>query len=253
VSGLEQRIADLRGRIERAAARAGRTADDVRLLAISKTFPAATLIEAAAAGLTCFGENRVQEAAQKIPAVNSARAERIEWHLVGQLQRNKARRAAELFDVVQSVDRLPLAQQLDRCARECNRTLRVLVQVDVDAEPQKGGAAPQELPALLEALAGLTHLDVEGLMAIPAQLADPEAQRPAFARLRELLERMQQAAPQGAQLRELSMGMSADFEVAIEEGSTCVRIGSALFGARPSADPDPTSAERDPSRGGEPA
>jgi PLP dependent protein len=232
VSDLDQRIALLRGRIERAAGRAGRSADDVRLLGVSKTFPTARVIEAAAAGLHCFGENRVQEAAQKIPAVNAARAERIEWHLVGALQRNKARRAAELFDVVQSVDRLALAEQLDRCAREHNRTLRVLVQVDIDAEPQKGGVAPAELPALLDALAGLTHLDVEGLMAIPAVHADPEAQRPAFARLRELLEAAQRSAPQGAQLRELSMGMSADFEVAIEEGSTCVRIGTALFGAR---------------------
>jgi len=233
VSDLEQRIADVRGRIECAAARAGRAADDVRLLAVSKTFSAADVIGAAAAGLRCFGENRVQEAAQKIPAVNAARAERIEWHLIGQLQRNKARRAAELFDVVQSVDRLALAQQLDRCARECTRTLRVLVQVDVDAEPQKGGVDPQELPALLVALAELTHLDVEGLMAIPAAHPDPEAQRPAFARLRDLLEAQQRQAPQGAQLRELSMGMSGDFEIAIEEGATCVRVGSALFGARP--------------------
>jgi pyridoxal phosphate enzyme (YggS family) len=227
-----ERLAALRERIARAAQRAGRAPDDVTLVGASKRVPRERILVAVEAGLSHLGENYVQEASEKIAWVAQRATRPPTWHLIGRLQRNKARAALELFDTVESVDRASLARELARRAEAAGRVLPVLLQVNVSDEPQKAGVAPAELPALLEACAGLGGLRVEGLMAIPAPEPDPERSRPAFAQLRELRDRLR-SAPGGKHLRELSMGMSADFEVAVEEGATRVRVGTALFGPRP--------------------
>jgi pyridoxal phosphate enzyme (YggS family) len=201
----------------------------VTLLAVSKTVPPERLVEAIAAGQLLFAENRVQEAEPKIARVPGAT-----WHLVGHLQSNKARRALELFEVIGSVDSLELAQRLDRLAGELGRErVSVYVQVNVDADPAKEGFAPERLETDLPALAGLPHLELLGLMTVGQLVPDPEQARPTFVRLRELSGRLRLAEPRlGAGL---SMGMSDDFEVAVEEGATLVRVGRALFGERPPA------------------
>ena len=232
---LAQRIAWVRERIERAAERAGRDPAGVALVGVSKRKPAEAIVAAVAAGLGHLGENYVQEAVAKLPAVRSALEARglpmPRWHFIGQLQRNKARDAVAHFDCIESVDRARLARALDTRARAESARLSVLLQVDLSGEVGKGGAAPERLAELLSACAELDHLSVDGLMAIPAPGPDPEDRRPAFARLRELRDRLA-AGPGGASLRELSMGMSADFEVAVEEGATLVRVGTAIFGPR---------------------
>ncbi len=230
------RVERVRARVAAAAARAGRDPAEIRIVAVSKTFPARAVLEVAAAGLCEFGESRVQEAEAKIPEVERAAPQALTWHLVGRLQRNKARRAAELFAVVHSVDRPELADALARAAERRTAPLRVLLQIDLDAEPQKGGVRPEEAHGLLAHVEKLPSLDAIGLMLIPREVDDPERSRPSFARLRGLLERLKLAAARPERLRELSMGMSADFEVAIEEGATQVRVGTALFGARPLSD-----------------
>jgi pyridoxal phosphate enzyme (YggS family) len=227
-------LAALRERIEAAAARAGRRASDVTLIGVAKKQSAEAVALAVAAGLHDVAENFAQEAREKIPALNDALAARglprPRWHFVGQLQRNKARLVAPLFDCVQTVDRLELARELSRRAHAEGRALDVLLQANVDAEPQKGGAEPSELPALFQATRVLPALRVCGLMAIPAPRED---MRPAFARLRTLRDELARAS--GAALPVLSMGMSDDFEAAIAEGATWVRIGTALFGQRGAA------------------
>lgn len=229
------RLAALRARIARAAERAGRSSDEVALVGVAKLKSAALVVEAVAAGLRHVGENYVQESVAKIPEIKRELAERgldpPRWHFVGQLQRNKARHVAEHFDVVQTVDRLRLAEELDRRAGQAGRALDVLLQVNVSGEAQKGGVDPDALPELLAASAEWRHLRTIGLMAIPALAADAEMTRPAFARLRALRDALADCAPAAAP-RELSMGMSADFEVAIEEGATIIRVGTAVFGPR---------------------
>lgn len=232
MSDLSERLERVRARVDAAAREAGRDPRDVRVIAISKTFPVARLREALAAGQRALGENRVQEAAAKLAELSPEERALGEWHLVGQLQRNKARKAVELFDVIHSVDRPALAEALDRAAHDLDRRPRVLLQVDLDDEPQKGGVAPEEAGALLAHIEGLELLEPVGLMAIPRPGDDPEATRPAFARLRRLREQLNAARPPERQLRELSMGMSADFEAAIAEGATWVRVGTAIFGER---------------------
>jgi PLP dependent protein len=229
VSDLAARLAEIRGRVERAAQRAGRDPAGVKLLAVSKTQPAERVREAARLGLRAFGENRVQEAESKIEAL---RGEGLEWHLIGTLQRNKAKRAAALCDVIQSVDRSALVESLGREAAALGRTLRIFLQVNVDDEPQKGGCAPAELPTLARLCQAQPALELAGLMTIPRACADPEQVRPSFARLRELLDQLNRAREGSPPLRELSMGMSSDFEVAVQEGATWLRIGTALFGER---------------------
>ncbi len=226
---LRDRISRVRTRIESAACAADRSPESVRLIAISKTFGPDLVLEAAESGQRAFGENRVQEALEKISKTRRPGAPHLEWHLVGSLQRNKAARAIELFDVIHSVDRPELARALARAAERRERRPRVLIQVNVDEEPQKSGVAPRELAALAETVAALPSLKLAGLMALPRATSDPQAQRPAFARLRSLLEELKLVHPG---LCELSMGMSADFEVAIAEGATWVRVGTAIFGER---------------------
>lgn len=232
-SELRARLADVRARIARAAQRAGRSAAEVTLVGVSKRQPAEAVAALVAAGLAHCGESFVQEAREKIPRVASllgpgARAPR--WHFIGRLQSNKAKLAASLFDLVETVDRLELARALDAHAAAAGRTLEVLLQVNVSGEAQKGGAAPEALGGLARAVAALPHLRLTGLMTIP-RLGEPEQVRPAFARLRALRDALCREAGD-LTLPELSMGMSADFEVAIEEGATLVRVGTALFGAR---------------------
>jgi len=206
--------------VARACARAGRSPDHVLLIAVSKTMDVERVRLAIAAGVAALGENRVQEAKEKIEALGRP----VPWHLIGSLQTNKARDAARLFDWIHSVDRLELAQELSRRTHGAERTLNVLLQVNLGDEPQKGGVAPAELKRLNELVAALPNLKVRGLMAIPPATEQPEQARPFFRQLRELREQLG--------LEHCSMGMSADFEVAIEEGATMVRVGTAIFGPR---------------------
>lgn len=197
----------------------------VRIVAVTKTHGPEAVLAAVAAGLTDVGENRVQEAVQKQDALHDVR---VEWHLIGTLQRNKARHAAGRFALIHSVDRLDLAAELDRRLLDGARQ-SVLVQVNCSDEPQKGGVEPEGLPALLEAMAGLSRLEVRGLMTMSALTDDEAEQRRAFRRLRELRDAGVRA---GHALPELSMGMSGDFPVAVEEGATMIRLGTVLFGER---------------------
>jgi pyridoxal phosphate enzyme (YggS family) len=223
------RIAAVRERMARAAARAGRPPDEVVLVAISKTHPTEAVREAFASGLRLFGENRVQEAEPKIAALGDLRASGLRWHLVGHLQSNKARRAASLFDLVHSVDSGALGRRLAEAA-DPGRTVEVLVQVDLAGEATKHGVSEGDLLPALEALRGVPSLRVRGLMILPPYEEDAEKTRPFFRRLRELGEEARKRGLlEGA---ELSMGMSHDLEVAIEEGATMVRVGTAIFGER---------------------
>jgi PLP dependent protein len=216
----------VRDRVARAAERSGRRASDVLLIGVSKTVDAARIRQAIDAGVPALGENRVQEAKEKIAELGRP----VPWHLIGHLQTNKVRDALELFDVIHSLDRLDLAKELDKRARARARTVDVLVEVNVAAEASKGGVAPDGLGELLDAVAKMPSLKVRGLMAIPPEAKDPDDSRVWFRALRKLGERYS--------LSELSMGMSGDFEVAIEEGATMVRVGTAIFGPRP-ARPEP--------------
>lgn len=222
--GLAGRVGQVRDAIREHQARAGWT-HPVTIIAVTKTHPAEAVTAALAAGLTAVGENRVQEALAKQEALPGVPAE---WHLIGSLQRNKARQAVNRFALIHSVDSLALAQELDRRAAPGSRQ-RVLVQVNCSAEPQKGGVEPDQLPALLEAVARLERLDLQGLMTMAALTEDLAVQRQAFRLLRELRDAAQ---GQGHRLPELSMGMSGDYLVAVEEGATMVRLGTLLFGER---------------------
>jgi pyridoxal phosphate enzyme (YggS family) len=230
---IADRVAAVRERIARAAERAARPPGDIRLVAISKTHPPEAVREAFAAGVTDFGENRVQEAEPKIAATVDLRESGLRWHLVGHLQSNKARRAAALFEVVQSLDSLDLASRLARSGAEAGRPVRALVQVDLAGEETKFGLPEEELLPVLEALRGKEGLRIEGLMVLPPFFEEPERARPYFRRLRSLHDRAQAAGL--LEGRELSMGMSHDFEAAVEEGATIVRVGTAIFGERQSA------------------
>jgi pyridoxal phosphate enzyme (YggS family) len=222
---MQERLAAVRRRIEAAAARSGRPSSAVTLVAVSKTIPPATIREAVSAGVKILGENRVQEAREKIEALPGA----AEWHLIGHLQTNKAKLAVGLFDCIHSLDSVRLTQELGRHAEEAGRRLRCLVEVNLGEEAQKSGVDAAEVRPLLEAARQLPRLSVQGLMTIPPFLPDPESARPFFRRLRDLRDRLES---DGWTLPDLSMGMSHDFEVAIEEGATLVRIGTAIFGSR---------------------
>lgn len=218
---LRERIERVEARIRAAASRAGRRREQIALVAVTKTFPAEAITGAYALGLRDFGENYVQEFEAKGPpdALPGAR-----FHLIGHLQTNKSNRAAELFDAIQTVDSVRLARRLNDAPRRRAQPLEVLIEVRLSEESSKSGAEPEQVPALAAALAAFPNLRLTGLMTMPPWSDDPETSRPFFRRLREL------AA--GLGLRELSMGMSHDFEVAIEEGATMVRVGTALFGSR---------------------
>jgi pyridoxal phosphate enzyme (YggS family) len=228
------RAQNIRHRIEEAAKRAGRRPETVRLVVVSKYRTVDEIKEAVRAGVSDFGENRIQEADVKRHELDGLN---IVWHLVGHLQSNKVKRALQLFDWIHSVDRLNLACRLNRLAEENGKTQRILVQVDLAGEETKSGLPASELFDALEQMGRLQHLHVEGLMSLPPFLPEPEEVRPYFARLRELRDGALRRGGVAGPLAELSMGMSHDFEVAIEEGATMVRIGTALFGKRPSSQP----------------
>jgi len=220
---LSDNINWVRSRIEAACRRAGRDPSEIKLVAVTKTHPPEVIREAAAAGLTVFGENKVQEAESKIAQLGR---DGLEWHLIGHLQSNKARRAVQLFDVIQSLDSLELAERLERiCSEEGRASLPVFVQVDLAGETTKSGVAETDLPNLIEFVLGCKYLRLQGLMILPPFFDDAGSTRPYFSRLRAIRDRL---VPHG----DLSMGMSHDFEVAIEEGATIVRVGTAIFGER---------------------
>jgi PLP dependent protein len=249
---LAENLAQIRERIGLAASRASRRPEGITLVAVSKTHSARKIQELCQAGVRHFGENRVQERESKLAHLSGLDAT---WHMIGHLQKNKAARAAELFDSIDTVDSVALAEKLNRAREDFLREiqkdtvkkssqdserfaskdkLRVLIEVKLDPEPAKSGAEERELPRLVEAVSRMPHLDLRGLMAVPPYFDDPEETRPYFRRLRELRDAIR--AQMGAQLFPvLSMGMSSDFEIAIEEGATEVRIGTALFGEREGA------------------
>jgi len=225
---LKANLMAVRERMARAAERVRRSPDEILLVAVSKTVEVDRIREAIEAGVTALGENRVQEAKEKIKILGRP----VPWHLVGPLQTNKVKDALALFDLIHSVDRPSLVQELDRRARATGKRARVLVEVNLAHEPTKSGVAPDEFKSLMELLADCEGVEVLGLMAIPPAEADPEASRPWFRRLRDLRESAESWGLPGIKLHELSIGMSHDFEVAIEEGATMVRIGTAIFGPR---------------------
>jgi pyridoxal phosphate enzyme (YggS family) len=226
-SAIQASLDEVRGRIARAAGRAGRDPAEVVLVGVVKTVPVERIREAVSLGLADLGENRVQEAETHIAALGRSGAR---WHMIGHLQRNKAGRAVELFDRVQAVDSAALAEALSRRAVAAERTLPVLVEVNVSGEATKFGAAPEAVEGLLEQVAALPGLALDGLMTVGPPVASADEARAGFARLRALRERGERSL--GRRLPELSMGMSGDFEVAVEEGATLVRVGTALFGER---------------------
>jgi len=221
-----ERLAAVRARVAAACARAGRAPEEVRILPVGKTHGPEVIAEAVEAGVTCIGENRVQEARQKAPLCPSG----IEWHLIGHLQSNKVRPAVDLFCMMHAVDSLRLAQRIDAVCGEAGKTMPVCLQVNVSGEASKFGMPPEDVPGALESAGSLMNIDVVGLMTIPPFTPEPADARPFFRRLRELRDRS--AAETGVMLPELSMGMSRDFEVAVEEGATVIRPGTVLFGKR---------------------
>jgi len=227
---LSERLDEVRGRIKAAALRCHRAPDEIALVAVSKTHPAEIIREAIASGVTDLGENRVQEAESKIPEVGRHAAR---WHLIGHLQSNKARRAVELFDVIHSLDSVALAQRLDRMCVELNRPeLPVMIQIDLGREATKSGVDEAEVTQVVEALQQCERLRLTGLMTLPPYFDDSEEVRPFFRKLRELRDELSSRRAFGDLRGELSMGMTHDYEIAIEEGATIVRVGTAIFGAR---------------------
>jgi hypothetical protein len=224
---LAANLASLHQRIASACARAGREPASVALLAVTKTHPPETVAEAAKLGLTLFGENKVQEAKAKLPHCPG----HLRWHMIGHLQTNKCRDAVELFEMIQSVDSLHVAEELNKRAEQASKTMPILLEVNSAGEATKFGYSPEQLLSDLPAINALPRIEVHGLMTVPPWAPNPEKARPVFRQLRELRQRCEQVL--GAPLPHLSMGMSGDFEVAIEEGATIVRLGTALFGARP--------------------
>lgn len=229
---IASNVTAIRERVASAARRAGRNADDVVLMGVSKTFPAEAVREAYAAGIRVFGENRVQEFGEKSAALDHL--PHAEWHLIGHLQSNKAAKAAELFHAVDSVDSLRLAERLNAAAASLGKKLRVLIEINIGGEDAKTGLHPSspDLEGLLQAAPRLKHLEIQGLMTIPPFAENPEEARPYFRKLRDLRDTISARQFPAVGMPALSMGMSHDFEIAIEEGSTCVRVGTAIFGHR---------------------
>jgi len=225
---ITQNIASIRERIKRSALLAGRRPEEVRLVAVSKTMPADRIREAVAAGLRIFGENYIQEARDKASALSDLP---IEWHFIGHLQTNKAKYAVRQFTLIHSVDSERLIAEIDREAQKVGKIQDILIQVNIAGEDTKSGVEPDELYTLLETAAAHPRVRVVGLMTMPPYSEEPEVVRPVFRALKTLAERYAGVIP-GTDLRELSMGMSGDFEVAISEGATLVRIGTAIFGER---------------------
>ena len=225
---LRERLARVRERIAIAAERVGRNPADITLIAVSKTFEPVIVQQAVDAGALDLGENRVQEAAAKASVIHGS----IKWHLIGHLQSNKAKLAVTTFDVIHTVDSVALATRLDKLAAEASRSPSVLMQVDLGGEAAKSGALETEVPKIVEALDRCTNLRLRGLMTLPPFFDSPEDTRPYFRRLHHMLDEINLHRPESRKLNDLSMGMSNDFEIAVEEGATMVRVGTAIFGGR---------------------
>lgn len=229
MSDIGKNIEQVHARIQKAAREAGRDPGEIRLVAVTKTVEAERIREAAEAGLDCFGENYVQEARDKIKELADAS---VSWHLIGRLQSNKVKFTVGLFDLIHSVDSLKLAREIDRHAAKHELVQNILVQVNVGREAQKSGIDAEAAAALVRDAAGLEHVRVHGLMTMPPFFDAPEKVRPYFRQLAQLREQIAAQNIAGAEMRELSMGMTGDFEAAIAEGATLVRIGTAIFGER---------------------
>ena len=225
MSAIRENLFKVRERIERAAQKAGRDPSGINLVAVSKTVEVSRIKEAIEAGVLILGENYVQEAQKKIEAIGKP----VSWHFIGHLQSNKARYAVRLFDVVHSTDSIPLAEELDRRSEQEKRMIKVMIEVNLSKEATKFGTDEERVLNLAKRIQGLKHLFLEGLMTMPPYFDSPEMSRPYYRALRELKERM---IKEGVPMKELSMGMSNDFEIAIEEGATYVRVGTAIFGPR---------------------
>jgi len=225
LGSVRENLRRVREGIAEAALRSGRRPEEVKLIGATKGVPPERILEAVEAGLDTIGENYVQEAQRKYEVIG----DRVKWHMIGRLQSNKAKHAVRLFEVIHSLSSLKLAQELQKRAQKEGRRIRVLVQVNLSGEETKAGVSPEGLPELIRAAVGMPNLEVLGLMTMPPYSEDPEDSRPFFRRLRELRDRL---AEGGIILRELSMGMSNDYKVAVEEGATMVRIGTAIFGPR---------------------
>jgi len=236
LSHISANLLNVRARLDVAAAAVGRSPSDVRLIAVSKTFPIESVRAAAAAGQMAFGENRVQEGLDKIAA---SRDLALEWHLIGHLQTNKARKAAAAFAWIHSIDSLELLRKVDAGAADAGTRPKVLLQVDLAHEETKFGVDEAALVDLAQAAVAAKAVDFQGLMTVPPIAENPEEARPWFRRLRDLRDRLASSGIDPAHLRELSMGMSHDFEIAIAEGATMVRVGTAIFGRRPPVSPAP--------------
>lgn len=228
MGGIRENITAVKERIAEAASRSGGNPEGITLVAVTKAVETHRIREGIAAGLTVFGENRVQEAAGKVLEIGHG----VRWHMIGHLQTNKVKRAVELFDLIQSVDSLHLAREIERRASAIGRRIPVLLQVDLAGEETKFGFTPEELLRDLEEVAGCSHIEVSGLMTIPPLSPDPEESRPYFRQLAQLRETIVARCLGDVYMDILSMGMSQDYEVAVEEGATMVRIGTALFGVR---------------------
>ncbi len=223
IEGVRKRMVD-------ACERSARDISQVCLIGVTKTVSIERIREGAQAGIMTLGENYVQEARNKMELLSGFP---LSWHFIGHLQSNKAKQAVELFDLIHTVDRLSLARELNRAGEKLNRKIPILLQVNIGDESTKSGVHPEGLTNLYGEAAGMEALAIRGLMVLPPYLEDPEAVRPYFQKTRELLEALRERAPHGEEFKELSMGMSHDFEVAIEEGATMIRVGTALYGVRP--------------------
>ena len=225
MSTIRENVLGVMERIEKAARRAGRDPKEIKLVAVSKTVEAARVKEAIEAGVSILGENYVQEAQKKIEEIGKP----VAWHFVGHLQSNKAKYAVRLFDMIHSIDSLTLAQELNRRAEQEGQVVKVMIEVNISGEATKFGTDEEKVLSIIKGILSLNHLSLEGLMTMPPYFDSPEMSRPYYIKLRDLKEKM---AKEGISLKELSMGMSNDFEIAIEEGATYVRVGTAIFGAR---------------------
>jgi hypothetical protein len=229
-AAIAKRLEEVRRRIQRAAEACQRSDFDIRLVAVSKTCPAEAIREAAAAGATDIGENYIQEARDKHELLRDLP---VKWHFIGHLQTNKAKYAVRMFDLVHTLDSFRLALELDRCARRLNKVQAVLIQVNVAGEETKSGVPPERALPLVKEVAALECVQVQGLMTMPPYFNEPERVRPFFAELRRLRDRVREEAVPNVRMDELSMGMTGDFEAAVAEGATLLRVGTAIFGERP--------------------
>ena len=229
-STVRENIARIRNTIADAASRSGRKASDVRLMAVTKTVDDDRIMEAIEAGVDIIGESYVQEAKRKIEKMGRS----LEWHMIGYLQSNKAKYAVRLFDMIHSVDRMDLALELDRRSKALSLVMKVLIEVNISGEETKSGVPYKEVVQLIRDISALNNISIQGLMTMPPWFDDPEDARPYFVALRELRDKIIAERINRVEMRELSMGMSGDYEVAVEEGSTIVRVGRSIFGERPS-------------------